>query len=149
MGVFWGVRSKECFCFILTGTVLFKFYFDFGVCVCASAPLTGIPYNAKKELCPQRLEHSLRYVLCPCDPQDSSRSFSYPPPPRYPWNPQLPPCSSWSSLGGLALLLPLVGLPQSCLAFPRRRRSPTHYLSQETLETQTSLADRSKSCRFH
>lgn len=80
MGVFWGVRSKECFCFILTGTVLFKFYFDFGVCVCASAPLTGILYNAKKELCPQRLEHSLRYVLCPCDPQDSSRSFSYPPP---------------------------------------------------------------------
>lgn len=51
---FWGVRSKECFHFILVGGVLFKFYFNFGGC--ASLPLMRIP----------RDWYSLRYVLLCC-----------------------------------------------------------------------------------
>lgn len=65
--VFCCVRSKECFCFVLIGMVLFRFYFDLGHKV-GSAPLMGFPYNTKKKLSPKT--DTLKYVLfCSCDPQ--------------------------------------------------------------------------------
>lgn len=119
---FWGVRSKQCFRFILVGGVLFKVYFNFGEC--ASLPLMRIP----------RDWYSLRNVLfCLCDPQG-------PPPggPQLrvqpsPWDSQLPPCFSWrlllwSSLCVLALLAYLLGgCLRAALHYPRNHRLPTPY----------------------
>lgn len=109
--VFWGVRSKECFCFILVGVVLFKFHFDFG----------GGCFSPTYED-PQRLVLSQICVVLPMWPsgllREVLRHASSP-------APGIPSCllvtaGETLAYGPVCVCLPFWytswGLPQSCTA---------------------------------